>query len=144
MTRDTSSGPPGSSELTVHAITCFLVAGPGRVWSSLPAAKRRAQVIQQLREMYGHEMASSPRAVFEQEWAKELYSQGAPCPVMAPGLMSTLGAQLRLPVGRLYFGGTETAFEWKGYLDGAVTSGWRVAQEVLDALDGDKAFRARL
>ena len=32
--------------------------------------------------------------------------------------------------------GTETASVWTGYMDGAVSSGERVATEVLAALDG--------
>ena len=42
--------------------------------------------------------------------------------------------EIRKPIGRLYFAGTETASEWTGYMDGAVEAGERAAREVLYAL----------
>jgi monoamine oxidase len=41
---------------------------------------------------------------------------------------------LRAPVGRIHWAGTETATVWAGYMDGAVQSGKRAAQEVLGQL----------
>jgi monoamine oxidase len=43
---------------------------------------------------------------------------------------------LREPVGNLHFAGTETAGDWKGYMEGAVRSGERAAKEVIDGLSG--------
>ena len=40
------------------------------------------------------------------------------------------GPALREPVGRIHWAGTETATEWCGYMDGAVSSGERVAAEL--------------
>lgn len=50
---------------------------------------------------------------------------------MGPGGLTKFEHVLRAPVGRIHFVGTETAFEWKGYMEGAVRSGERGAQEVL-------------
>jgi hypothetical protein len=44
------------------------------------------------------------------------------------------GPALTEPVGRIHWAGAETASEWNGYMDGAVESGERAAQEVLSAL----------
>ncbi|MFY1584234.1 FAD-dependent oxidoreductase [Micromonospora sp. WMMD734] len=41
------------------------------------------------------------------------------------------GPELRRPVGRVYWAGTETATRWAGYLEGAVLAGERAAAEVL-------------
>ncbi len=38
------------------------------------------------------------------------------------------------PVGALHWGGTETANEHAGYIEGAIESGERVAREVLRSL----------
>ena len=40
-------------------------------------------------------------------------------------------ARLREPVGRIHWAGTETSTFWNGYMDGAVRSGERAANEVL-------------
>jgi monoamine oxidase len=41
---------------------------------------------------------------------------------------------LREPVGAIHWAGTETADQWTGFLDGAVRSGLRAADEVHRAL----------
>jgi monoamine oxidase len=41
---------------------------------------------------------------------------------------------LRAPCGTLHFVGTETTYEWKGYVNGAISSGERGTQELMQAL----------
>ncbi|MEV1145059.1 FAD-dependent oxidoreductase, partial [Micromonospora sp. NPDC049799] len=41
------------------------------------------------------------------------------------------GPELRRPVGRVHWAGTETATRWAGYLDGAIEAGERAAAEIL-------------
>ncbi len=55
--------------------------------------------------------------------------------------MSEVGKALRTPFEAVHFVGTETSFEWKGYMEGAVRSGERGAAEVIKAL-GSKDRRA--
>lgn len=130
VTRDTSDAEKGH-----FSLTCFVVGEPGRQWSKLHPHERRAQVLSQVAEVFGHrDEVYKPREVFEQEWVKEQWSKGCPCPVMPPGVMEKLGSALREPVGNLHFVGTETSYEWKGYMEGAVRSGERGAKEVVDAL----------
>ena len=57
---------------------------------------------------------------------------------MGPGGLSDFEDVLRAPTGRVHFIGTETAYEWKGYMEGAVRSGERGAQEVLLAMNKSK------
>jgi monoamine oxidase len=80
--------------------------------------------------------AAAHIGMFEQRWALEPWSQGCPCPVMGPGLLSELGHTLRAPSGLVHLVGTETAYEWKGYMEGAVRSGKRGAEEVITAVLG--------
>ena len=46
------------------------------------------------------------------------------------GSFVSYGRHLRQPIGRIHWAGTETATYWNGYMDGAVSSGERVAAEV--------------
>jgi len=79
-----------------------------------------------------------PIEVVEQIWRHEQWSQGCPCPILEPGGLTKFEHVLRAPAGRLHFVGTETAFEWKGYMEGAVRSGERGAKEVLLSLNKAK------
>ena len=45
--------------------------------------------------------------------------------------MTSLGPAIRQPHGRIHWAGTETASKWMGYVDGAIRSGERAAEEVL-------------
>jgi monoamine oxidase len=42
-----------------------------------------------------------------------------------------LGDELVKPFGRIEWAGTETAAEWNGYMDGAISSGYLAADRVL-------------
>jgi monoamine oxidase len=61
-------------------------------------------------------------------WPLKRYSGGAYV-AWAPGQLSTWYAALRRGVGRLHFAGEHTA-ELSGYMEGAVRSGLRVAEEI--------------
>ena len=51
--------------------------------------------------------------------------------LLGPGALTQSEAAIWAPVGRLHWAGTETATFWHGYMDGAITSGRRAADEVL-------------
>ena len=70
----------------------------------------------------------------EQEWIKEHWSQGVSSPGMGPGLLTKYADILRAPCGNLHFAGTETDYEWKGYMDRAIRAGEGGAEEVFLAL----------
>ncbi|EME83609.1 uncharacterized protein MYCFIDRAFT_154161 [Pseudocercospora fijiensis CIRAD86] len=131
VTRDTSVDADGH-----YSLTCFLVGQPAREWRLRSPEQREKAVLAQIQQLFGKfAEVDEPIHVEEQIWKDEQWSQGCPCPVFGPGGLTKFGATLRAPMGRIHFVGTETAFEWKGYMEGAVRSGERGAQEVLLALD---------
>ncbi|KAK0113561.1 hypothetical protein ONS96_014419 [Cadophora gregata f. sp. sojae] len=130
--RDTSIPADGH-----YCLTCFVGGAPGLAWSKLPQHERRAQVLAQVSNIYNNkEEVYKPVEIFEQEWSKEQYSKGAPCPVTGPGVLTSVGGSsaLREVVGNLHFVGTETSGVWSGYMEGAVRSGVRGAEEVVRSL----------
>jgi monoamine oxidase len=50
---------------------------------------------------------------------------------MPPGVLTQNGPYLQKPAGNIHFAGTETALRWIGYMDGSISSGERVAAEIL-------------
>lgn len=126
--RDTSVAADGH-----YCLTCFIGGAPGLAWSKLPQHERRAQVLKQVKGIFGAEEVRSPVEVFEMEWSKEEYSKGAPCPAMGPGVLSRAGKALGERVGNIHFVGTETSDVWSGYMEGAVRSGERGAREVVES-----------
>ncbi|KAI8648377.1 Amine oxidase [Fusarium sp. Ph1] len=119
-----------------YSITCFHVGGPGRKWSALSAQERQDAVLKQFNAAFSSVVDHIPKpiSIVEEEWTKDHWFQGAPSPVMLPGTMTGAGMSIRTPFQNIHFIGTETAFVWKGYMEGAVRSGDRGAKEVIKAL----------
>jgi monoamine oxidase len=95
-------------------------------------ADRRRVVLDCFERLFG-EQAAKPGIYLETAWAEEEWSRGGPVCAFAPGALVPYGEALRQPAGRVHWAGAETATVWCGYMDGAVRSGERAAEEVLDA-----------
>ncbi|ORE87190.1 monoamine oxidase [Oceanococcus atlanticus] len=91
---------------------------------------RRDQVIADLVSYFGDD-AAQPIGYVDQDWTQEAWSLGGYVAHMPPGVMTQYGPSLREPCGRIHWAGTETATQWCGYLDGALQSGQRAAEEIL-------------
>ncbi len=111
----------------------FVGGDEARRFLATPRADRRAQVLANLGTFFGPEGAQ-PIDYFETNWPVERWSRGGPVGIAGPGVLLGQGAALRRPVRNIHWAGTETSTYWNGYMDGAVRSGERAAQEVLDAL----------
>ncbi|PYH94189.1 amine oxidase [Aspergillus ellipticus CBS 707.79] len=130
-TRDTSD-----DAYPRYRLTSFIAGRPGETWSQLPPAERKAAVLTQLAHLFGSNDADHPIEYIEQHWSSEEWSLGCPCPYTSPGMLTGVGESISEPHGHVHFVGTETAVEWKGYMEGALTSGIRGANEVVSHLKG--------
>lgn len=124
-TRDTSE-----DYLSRFRLTSFIAGAPGEQWSQLTSAERRETALAQLSKLFGSNDAYHPTEYIEQQWAAEEWTLGAPCPYTPPGVLTKVGNCLTEPFGHVHFVGAETAVEWKGYMEGALASGTRGADEV--------------
>lgn len=110
----------------------FLDADHAIAASALDEESRRRLVVADLVHYFGPE-AAHPIAYVEHDWTRETWSRGCYVAHTPPGIMTSFGDIIREPCGRIHWSGTETATESMGYLDGALQSGIRAAQEVLAA-----------
>ncbi|HZA84342.1 MAG TPA: flavin monoamine oxidase family protein [Actinomycetes bacterium] len=110
----------------------FIEGEHARTWARRNPADRRAGVLARLVDYFGHR-AGRPRELLERSWADEEYSGGCYAGYFPPGVWTSFGQALREPIGRLHWAGTETATAWTSYMEGAVQSGERAADEVLAA-----------
>lgn len=123
------------------SITGFVVGEPGRRWAKLSSqAERQEAVVEQLSRAFGHHLVSGgapvprPISYVEEDWSKRRNFGGGPLPVMAPGTLTAVRDALVRPVGPVLFVGAETAGVWRGYMEGAVRSGVRGAEEAIGVL----------
>ncbi|KAJ9197478.1 hypothetical protein DTO271D3_7611 [Paecilomyces variotii] len=138
LIRDTSS-----PEDDKHVLTCFLAADFGRAWAQLLAEERQKRLLQQVSTLFNEPESTLQGNLVQAlhyDWSTDEFAGwGCPCICMGPGVLDTVGDALRETSGDVHFVGTETAGEWKGYMDGAIRSGERGATEVLADLTKDSA-----
>ena len=104
-----------------------------RTWHRIDPEERKRIIIDRLAKYFGEE-ARKPLAYAEQDWCGEEWSGGAPIALFPTGTLSVHGPALREPIGRIHWAGTETARQCMGFIEGAVESGQRAADEVLKAV----------
>jgi monoamine oxidase len=124
-------------ELEQYSLACFVAGDFADNWFNLTDSEKKKAVVDHLVAMSPEGFADAVRDTLEinyTEWTKETYIGGGPTNAMGPGMLRQYGETLRMPVGMLHFAGTETAYKWKGYLEGAVDAGYRAAGEVMETL----------
>jgi monoamine oxidase len=102
--------------------------------ASLMGADERRELALTCFAKYFGGRALHPAEYIEQDWTAEEFSRGCYGGRMGTGVWTRYAQALSEPVGRIHWAGTETADVWNGYMDGAVRSGERAAEEALTAL----------
>jgi monoamine oxidase len=111
----------------------FIGGKEAREFAPMSNGDRRAAVLRNFTKYFGSK-AAHPRDYFETNWSQRNWTRGCPVAIAGPGTLTGYGAAIRKPVGNIHWAGTETSTFWNGYMDGAVRSGERAAQEVLAEL----------
>ncbi|MGB5311847.1 MAG: flavin monoamine oxidase family protein [Polyangiales bacterium] len=115
------------------ALVGLVVGSQARQWSTQPFADRQTRVTGALARYFG-DAANSFTDYQELDWGMEAWSRGGPAAALPPGVLTNSFPHLRKPEGRIHWAGTETATEWIGYMEGAIQSGERAADEILRRL----------
>jgi monoamine oxidase len=120
------------------ALVGFFLGDTARAWTGRPEHELHQAALADFARLFGP-AALTPVAVASLDWKQEAFSAGCYVGLPRPGTLTTVGAALRTPFGRVHWAGTETAIEGCGYLDGAVESGERAATEVAARLTAPDA-----
>ncbi|WGW11524.1 FAD-dependent oxidoreductase [Saxibacter everestensis] len=125
------NSPPDAEQ---GVLVAFVYGDRLRNWLALEPEDRRTAVVDTLRHVFG-EAAADVVDYAEKVWPTDQLTGGGYAAVPAPGTWFEHGtAGWRTPAGLIHWAGTETATEWNGYIDGAISSGERAAEEVAAAL----------
>ncbi|HEY8301908.1 MAG TPA: FAD-dependent oxidoreductase [Jatrophihabitans sp.] len=122
------NSPPDGS---VGVLAGFVGGEQNIEWGHRSHAERRKAVLAQYVRLFQDKRFGNPIGYFDEDWARAEWTHGGPTAVMGPGTLYRFGHALRTPVGRIHWAGTETSDYWQGYMDGAVRSGERAADEIL-------------
>jgi monoamine oxidase len=108
----------------------FIEAHNALKWTGRPIEERKKLIVDRVVSFLGPE-AANPIDYEDQDWPTDPWSRGCFGAYMGPGVMTTVGKVIRQPHGRIHWAGTETSTKWMGYIEGAIRSGDRAAEEVL-------------
>jgi len=99
-------------------------------------SERKFLVLKQLAKWFGEE-ALEPIEYVEKDWVRDPWSCGCPIGVWPSGALSLIGSILREPSNdnTIFWAATETATRSTGFMDGAVQSGERAADQLLASLN---------
>lgn len=123
-----TSPPDGPGHL------CVLIGGPAaRELDGLTADERRRAVLEPLVSQIGPDVLR-PVSWHEKSWHTDEYAGGGYMALPVAGALDGLLPLPSTPVGDIHWAGTETAGDHPGYIEGAIESGLRVAQELARAL----------
>ncbi len=134
---DLDAAPQASIDLTPPAgkpgvLTAYIWGPPARHAAALPAVERRQTFLDGMVKRFGTK-AAAPVHYREVDWAAEPWTRGDMFAHYAPGVLTGFGRALREPCGRVHWAGTETAMAWVGSIEGAIRSGERASDEVMNA-----------
>jgi monoamine oxidase len=136
-----SAGAGSPCEVTIDAspadarygvLACFAFSHVARRLDVMKEDERRQAILGTLAERFGRR-TGSPADFVTTAWWDEPWSRGCSMAHFPCGVLTRYGHLLRQPFGRVHFAGTETSTRSHGAVDGAVRSGERAADEILEA-----------
>lgn len=123
----------------------ILTGFPSDAFMAQPVGTREQIAKDEIETFFGPEAQSNVDYV-ETDWSNETFIAGCVSP-LPQGVLTNSGSALRAPEGNIHWAGTETGEIWTGYMDGAIRSGERVAQEIaplilsLSSMDEEAGIR---
>ena len=118
---------------TAGLLLGFIEGDHARKWSGRDPGERKAAVLEAFARFFG-DQALHPIDYVDQDWIAEEYTRGCYAALMPPGMWTSLGPELRRPIGPIHVAGTETATRYYGYFEGALQAAERAVAEVTAAL----------
>lgn len=114
------------------AILGFLEAEQVKALDNATEAEVQALVLKDYVRYFGEEAANVEEWVMIR-WDNEEYSLGGPTALAGTNTLARYGEALKKPDGGIHWAGTEASDYWAGFMDGAIRSGERAADEILDS-----------
>lgn len=120
-----------SADETVPGLIAFSVGSPGRQLAAMDEATQQATIRIALGRLLG-ERAAHPTEIVVKDWTAEEWTKGCPVSSSRVARIGIGTDDPTRPTGAIHWAGTETATEWRGYLEGAIEAGQRAAGQVLE------------
>jgi monoamine oxidase len=114
------------------ALVGLAVADEARRLGALDPVAQEREILAALGHLFGPDGAT-PDTLVIHNWNAEKWTGGCYAAYFPAGVWTSYGDAFCAPCARIHWAGTETSWEWHGYMEGALRSGTRVATEMLRA-----------
>lgn len=118
---------------TEGILIAFITGEEARRLGELSIDDRKIEVLNCISYLFGHE-GLNPKGYFDKDWSADPWARGGYAGHFPPGVLSQFGEALTKPIGPIHWAGSETATEWRLYMEGAIEAGERAALEVIRKL----------
>jgi monoamine oxidase len=118
---------------TEGILIAFVTGEEARRLGELSKEERKMEVLNCISYLFGHE-GLNPKGYFDKDWSADPWARGGYAGHFPPGVLSQFGQALTKPIGPIHWAGSETATEWRLYMEGALEAGERAALEVIRKL----------
>ncbi len=118
---------PGSAR---GILTSLIHADRAKQLLRLSPEARKQTLLAGYTHLFG-EQAATPLVYHDYSFSDNPWVGGAYSGFFKPGIFSKYGAHHAKACGHIHWAGTETALQFRGFMEGAVLSGERVARELL-------------
>ncbi|KRX00952.1 Cyclic nucleotide-binding protein [Pseudocohnilembus persalinus] len=127
---------PKSNGEVQPSLVVFSNGSITKFWQKKPIQEYHDIIKKTIYKWFQSEEALDPIQMKTTNWGDQEFNRGGPVGNFPPGVLSMLEKPLFANEGRIHWAGTEMAVEGQGFLDGAVQSGVRAANEILDRYEG--------
>jgi monoamine oxidase len=138
---DASPKSPADGSQPKGELACFAVGKMAIELERMGPEKRKALVLSELALRLDDE-AAHPIGYSETNWSTEQWTLGGMIGHFPTGVLTSYGAALHEPAGRIYWAGTERATQMHGLMEGAVRSGEQAARDVIRELNTGRGVTA--
>ncbi|XP_046846384.1 probable flavin-containing monoamine oxidase A [Xenia sp. Carnegie-2017] len=115
------------------ALVGFFTGYGASLWAAKSDEEKKHAALETLKSFFGSK-AENPLDFAIKDWCLDEWSGSCSVAVMTPGGITQFGDILKKPFKRIHWAGTDLGSTWRGYVDGAVESGFRAAKEVLEKI----------
>jgi monoamine oxidase len=117
-------------DIKFYAIIGFVNGKHAIKWRQSALEERKKAVFEEYAMLWKSKEALTPKEYIEMDWTTEEFSRGCYFAHMTPGSMTEFGRELNTPFDRVHWACTECATNNSGYMDGAIQSGKRAAENI--------------
>lgn len=131
----------GDPKASQYSLALFVVGLPALGFKDLPQFEQEQAVLIHPSTLVGPDSAHLANDALEVNsivWPNEEFFHGVPISSIGPNTLSKYGQDFRAVFQNIHIGGSETPYEWKGYVEGALLAGTRVADEVAASLQDEE------